>query len=444
MAMLAAIWQALHQPSCGLRWLALAGVLFALAFSARPSLLPAAWALLIPVVAWWRSHPGPARHTRLVAGLVAILAPILVVGMALALYNHARFQSPFEFGQGYQLAGDRQNGARHFSPAYLWYNFRLYFLSPLAWSGSFPFIQQGSIPPTPSGHGGADLWYGILVNTPVSLFAFAVPFCWPKWRDGDSAGLRWFVAMTAGFFATCALVLCAFYGITVRYQVEFHPMLVLLALIGLAGLLREWPPGRMAKLLWTGCLAYSLVFSILFGFARSAQRFNLRGAALFAAGDHAGAARLFEAACRLDPQFAIAWGNAGTARTELGDAQQAIAHYQRCLQLAPRSFSERANLAVLLKNQHRFSEAIALLQEGIRLDPSIPELHHNLGVVLEELGDHANAIAEFEATLRLQPDLAVTRYHLAVGLRSIGRVDEARLHYTEARRLRPDLPDLQF
>jgi hypothetical protein len=83
--------------------------------------------------------------------LAAAVGPIAAVGLGLKLYNYLRFDNLFEFGQRYQLAGDRQGTARHFSPAYFWLSFRLYFLEPLRWPRHFPFVTDINIPAVPLG-----------------------------------------------------------------------------------------------------------------------------------------------------------------------------------------------------------------------------------------------------------------------------------------------------
>ena len=87
----------------------LAGLLLGAAVASR---LPAVFA--IPAVA--ALYAGPAREWRVdgrrIAGrLVALAAPIAVIGIAVAAYNAARFGSPLDFGYGLIVSGqDQQTG----------------------------------------------------------------------------------------------------------------------------------------------------------------------------------------------------------------------------------------------------------------------------------------------------------------------------------------------
>jgi len=114
MLALAAIWQALIRPNQSVRWLAAASLCYGLAVGARPSELPGAAMLLIPVWSAWsparrrrQMSPVPPRYHPLQL-LAAAVVPLTLCGLGLLAYNYLRFQNPLEFGQHYQLAADRQ------------------------------------------------------------------------------------------------------------------------------------------------------------------------------------------------------------------------------------------------------------------------------------------------------------------------------------------------
>ncbi|MGA2605527.1 MAG: hypothetical protein ABSG14_15015, partial [Verrucomicrobiia bacterium] len=172
MLAVAGIWKALHESARRCWWLAAASLAYGLAVGARPSLLFGAVILLVPVAQAWRE-----RRTVL-ASLLAATVPIALIGLGLMLYNALRFDSPFEFGLRYQLAGDPHLTRQFFSLRYLWFNFRVYFLEPARWSGQFPFVHDITVPPLPAGHGGVEHAFGVLTNVPLVWLALAVPLGW--------------------------------------------------------------------------------------------------------------------------------------------------------------------------------------------------------------------------------------------------------------------------
>ncbi|GBU25089.1 hypothetical protein R83H12_01728 [Fibrobacteria bacterium R8-3-H12] len=75
---------------------------FALAVACRPSAL--LWSILIPVMLWdKRKELINARKA------FAIIIPFVIVGTILAWYNYIRFDSPFTFGDAYQLVHNANN-----------------------------------------------------------------------------------------------------------------------------------------------------------------------------------------------------------------------------------------------------------------------------------------------------------------------------------------------
>jgi hypothetical protein len=228
MLALAAIWKALHEPERRRRWLAAASLAYGLAVGARPSLLFGAVILLVPVAQAWRE-----RRQVLVA-LLAATVPIALIGLGLMLYNALRFNSLFEFGWRYQLAGIHQDTGQPFHLRYLWFNFRVYFFEPARWSGQFPFVHDIMMPPLPAGHV-ADVGhaFGVLTNVPLVWLALAVPLGW----RGRSAEARYvlygFLAAVAALFVIAALTLGLLVFAQGRYEVEFLPALVLLAVVGI-------------------------------------------------------------------------------------------------------------------------------------------------------------------------------------------------------------------
>ena len=77
------------------------GALFgALAFGCRPSIALGNLIVIPCLIVFLREHKFSGK---LFLKLVAAASPYIIIGALLMLYNYARFESPFEFGQSYQL-----------------------------------------------------------------------------------------------------------------------------------------------------------------------------------------------------------------------------------------------------------------------------------------------------------------------------------------------------
>jgi tetratricopeptide (TPR) repeat protein len=410
MLALGAIWLALHRPAERARWLAAASLAFGLAVGARPPVLFSSVVLVLPLAAAWptRGHRG-----RL---LLAAAGPLMLCGLGLACYNILRFGSPFEFGQSYQISGTQQDTARHFSLGYLWFDFRIYFLEPMRWHAAFPFVRNIVPPPLPPGEGIVEVPFspfGILTNLPLVWLALAAPLAGADWRarrgGADPRPLRWFLASAAVLFVVPATVICLFFGTCSRYEMEFVPVLVLLAAAGIFGLERHYA-GRPAARVLLRCLWIApLVFSIAVNLFASCER------------------------CALEHDYA------GQALSHLNRLPDAIGELRAAVRMDPGDGDAHEDLGIALARSGQVSAAAAEFRAVLQSEPERADAHDNLGNALVELGQNPEAIAEFREALRLRPASAVTHYNLAFALQRAGRPAEAANEYREAIRLDPGL-----
>ncbi len=471
MLALAGIWGALHQPRRRGWWLAAASLACGLAVGARPSLLFGAAILLVPVARAWR------ERQPVWVPLLAATGPIALIGLGLMRYNALRFDNPFEFGMHHALASCRMDTVQGFSWRYLGFNLWVYFLAPMHWSTRFPFAHDITLPPPPAGHFGAEHPFGVLTNLPLVWLALAAPLAWRNGSTEGRAPLRGFLAGVAWVFGTCALTLGFFFAACDRYQVEFVPALVLLAVAGILALERTLAGRRIWRLMARSAWGFLLVASVAFNLLASAGRragtdvelgsvllargqvdeamAHFRralaiepnaagilvklGGALLAGGRIEEAVTPLQEALRIQPDSAQAHNHLGTALLQQGRVAEAIAHFRQALKTQPDSAQAHHNLGTALLQQGNADEAIAHLQDAVKLLPSLAGAHHNLGNALLQAGRLDEAIAQLQKALDLQPSLADSHMSLGDALLRQGRVPEAIAHLRKAVELQPGL-----
>ena len=444
MLALAAIWCALHEPKRQVWWLLLASLAYGLAIGSRPSLLFGVIILLMPVAQAWRAAAEPGSRRRVGLLLVAAVGPVMLIGLGLMLYNTLRFDSPFEFGWHYQLTSYRQNAARQFSLHYLWFNFYFYFLEPMRWRGHFPFLQAVPLSPLLPGYWGvAETYSGILSNYPLVWLALAAPLAWRGRPVEEASVLRWFVATVFFFFVICALTLCLFFSASSRYEVDFLPALMLLAVIGILGLERALvgsPLWRhIARWGWGLLLAYSIVLNLLMSVEAHAAANYIVGNSLLHQGRVEEAVEHFQKASALQPESAIFHNGLGNALFQKGRTDEAIIRYQKALALQPESAEAREYLGEALFQKGQIDEAIIQYQKALEIKPDFAEAHNNLGSSLLQTGRVNEAITHFQRALKIKPDFMEANYNLGSSLLQTGRVDEAIVYYRRAIELQPRL-----
>jgi len=360
---------------------------------------------LVPVVQAWR------EGRRIWVPLLAATVPITCIGLGLMLYNTLRFDNPLEFGIYYQLNGVRMATQHFWSPHYLKFNFWDYFLGPARWGARFPFVQDIKLPPLPAGYWNKEDPFGVLTNIPVVWLTVAAPLAW-RGRPADARCiLRGFLVVVALAFATRALTLGFFLAASIRYEWEFCPVLVLLAVVGILGLERAlagrpaWR--RAARWAWGLLLAFSLAF-------------NLLASAVYHAEYHKELARLL---------------------CERGQVNEALAHYRKASVLQPDAAAAHFNLGDVLGQKGQTDQAIRQFQEALRLRCVYAEAEYKLGVYFDKRGQNGMAIRQYQAALRLNPDHAQAHNNLGAAFCQQGRADEAIEQFQEALRLQPDDAD---
>ncbi len=130
--------------------------------------------------------------------------------------------------------------------------------------------------------------------------------------------------------------------------------------------------------------------------------------------------------------------NLGTALTQAGLLDDAVASYERALTLRPRYARALSNLADTLVVLGRQDEAIARYEAAVRADPLMPEAHNNLGAALWRKGDLLRAERELKEALRLRPGYAEAYFNLGHAAVKDGRLPDAAGHFRLAASLKPE------
>ncbi len=425
MLALAAIWKAVHEPESRKRsgWLAGASVAYGLAVGARPSLLLGAVMLWVPVLQTWR------ERRPIWLSVFAVIVPITLIGFGLMLYNVQRFDDPFEFGIHYQMTVRSQIHEQLFSVHDFWLHLRAYFLEPARWSHRFPFVHRA---------GDA---FGVLTCVPLAWLALAAPLAWRGRASPAASALHWFVIAVALLFGMCALTLGLYCFVAVRYEAEFLPALVLLAVIGMLSLERaliRQPLGRRVVRWGYGLvLGFSVAFSVLASVEGCAEADNDLGIQLRGAGRVEEAIGEYEQALHLNPDFADAHINLGIALMHAGRTQEAIGHYEQAVRIRPDFAKGHNELGIALARQGRVQEAIRQWEQALQLKPVYFEARNNLGNALLQSGRIPEAIEQYEQALRINPDFALAHHNLGVALVEAGKVGEAIGQFEQAVRLDP-------
>jgi tetratricopeptide (TPR) repeat protein len=142
--------------------------------------------------------------------------------------------------------------------------------------------------------------------------------------------------------------------------------------------------------------------------------------------------RFYSEAIRLDPNFAYAFNNRGTARSDKGDLQGAISDYDKAIHLKPDEAVAFYNRGYARFKNGDLEGAIDDFNDAIRLKPDYAKALNNRGFARKRRGDLEGAISDYDQTIRIKPDYAVAFYNRGSARRAMGDIEGALRDQQEA------------
>ena len=126
------------------------------------------------------------------------------------------------------------------------------------------------------------------------------------------------------------------------------------------------------------------------------------------------------------------WSNKGVSMSALGRKEEAVACYDRALEIDPRFANAWLGKGAALYELGRSEEAIACCDRALEIDPRDPHTWGNKGNALSALGRKEEAIACFDRALEIDPRFAAAWTHKGIALWNLRRKEEAILCYDRA------------
>jgi tetratricopeptide (TPR) repeat protein len=130
-------------------------------------------------------------------------------------------------------------------------------------------------------------------------------------------------------------------------------------------------------------------------------------------------------AVELLPADAEAHRNLGAVLKEQGQLAQALASFDRVLEIEPQDASVMIAAADCLCALWRPREAVPLYERALAQNARSPEALNNLGNALQEAGDCTRAVDRYRQALALNPNDAELHTNLGNALRQLGQLEEA-------------------
>lgn len=127
----------------------------------------------------------------------------------------------------------------------------------------------------------------------------------------------------------------------------------------------------------------------------------------------------------------------GYCLNKQGRKDEAIAYFNKALQIYPQFCSARRDIGIVLLEQGKLDEAIVCFNEALRLRADWPELYSGKGTAYYLKGSYGLATQNFDEVLGLKPDDYHTHFNIGMVMVKQGNYDKALKHFNEALRINP-------
>jgi tetratricopeptide (TPR) repeat protein len=145
----------------------------------------------------------------------------------------------------------------------------------------------------------------------------------------------------------------------------------------------------------------------------------------------------YDRALEIRPDFELAWLNRGNPLAKLGRHEEAIACYDRALAINPDRAEPWMSKGNRLSALGRYDEAIVCYDHALAMDAKLYQAWEGKGLALRGREDSVGAIRCFEEAITLRPGSVTSWFNIVAALSSIGKDDAALACCDRALRLIP-------
>jgi tetratricopeptide (TPR) repeat protein len=172
-----------------------------------------------------------------------------------------------------------------------------------------------------------------------------------------------------------------------------------------------------------------------------ATAYSNRGSAYGMKGDYDKAIADFTKAMELNPGIMYLYSNRGVAYFEKGDYDKAMVDYNQQIRIDPNLAQPYSGRGNVYYKRNDLDRALADHNQAIRLDPNLALAYSNRGLVYEAKRDHDRAMADYNQAIRLDPNLVEAYSNRGLVYQRKGDHDRAMADYNQAIRINPNYAD---
>ena len=133
------------------------------------------------------------------------------------------------------------------------------------------------------------------------------------------------------------------------------------------------------------------------------------------------ALKLASIAVKKMPKRSGAWNTLGRVQLQMGNRKDAIASFEKAVDINPKNSYARNNLGLALIYDKRFEEAADMLEQAVELEPVEAYMWNNLGMAYEQLDRLEDAREAYRNAVEMESELARDSLARLKGVKSVIR-----------------------
>ena len=149
----------------------------------------------------------------------------------------------------------------------------------------------------------------------------------------------------------------------------------------------------------------------------------------------------YDKALEINPDNGKAYCNRGNILFALGKKEKALASYDKALEINPNDYATCFNWGNVLNDLGRKEEALANYDKALEINPNDYATYFNRGNVLDDLGRKEEALASYDKALEINPDNGKAYCNRGNILFALGKKEKALASYNKALEINPNVDD---
>ncbi len=182
----------------------------------------------------------------------------------------------------------------------------------------------------------------------------------------------------------------------------------------------------------------AVVFFVNLSNSSNANSLYNRGKTLYELKRYKEAIAAYDKALQIQPEYSVAWNGEGKTLYELKQYKEALDAYDKAIQIQPQYLEAWLGRGYVLDELQRYQEAIDSFDQALKLQSNDPEAWNARGDALVSLQRYQEASESYDKAVHYKPDYYQAWFNRGWALHNLQRDEDAIAAYDQAVQYKPD------